>query len=230
MIDKILPEIEKYNEVNRRNFEIPSYDATQAERRIELYFNKEGEVIIIGWAGVTYIYWLSVTKIDDVELNERIYTRIANEPLAYVTYLSKALGSVNLTCGALEEYYKAELTWRPEPRRKKEILATWETPFGRVYTKEGAEQNGGFFACDVRQYVPRLHAQCQCRECGGSYAVILKQYAEELKAATEYDDRVRLLQELLAAEDYLILSRQEEIRMLYHYCRTRCKELQMEGQ
>lgn len=226
MIEKILPEIERYNEVNRKNFEIPSYDATQAERRIELYFNNAGEVVIIGWAGVKYIYWLSVTKTEDVELNERIYTRIANEPLTYVTCLSKALGSVNLTCGALEEYYKAELKWKPEPRRKKEILATWETPFGRVYTKEEAEKNGGFFACDVRQYIPKLHAQCQCRECGGSYIVVLKQYAEELKATTEYDDRVRVLQELLETEAYLILSQQEEISMLFRYCRTRCKELQ----
>lgn len=226
MAEKILPEIEKYNAVGKHNFMFPSYDATQAEKGIELYFNTEGDVIIIGMAGTLYAYWLSVTKVADEELNKKIYDRIANEQLEYVTRPECALEHRNMKPEDLENYYKTEVKWKKEPRRRKEILANWETPFGHSYTKEEAEQNGEKFARDIKAYVELLREWCVQRECRGQYETVLQQYAEELRTAQEYDGRVSILQELLEKETYLLLSSREQIRSLYQYCRAKCRELQ----
>lgn len=226
MAEKNLPEIEKYNAVNIRTYEIPWHDTTKMEKRIELYFTNTGDVIIVGRAGDTYIYWLSVTKTEDMEANEQIYTRIANEQLVYVTYLEKALSDVNLTCNELEECYKIELRWRKERRRKNEILANWETPFGHSYTKEEAKQNGAVFARDIKTHMELMLLRCQWRECNGTYETVLRQYAEELKAATEFDNRILAIQNLLETEGYLLLTEQKEMKKWYLYCCHRCMELQ----
>lgn len=227
MLGKILPEIEKYNEVNRKTAEIPCYDATRAERKIELYFRNNGDIIVICWAGERYVYWVSVTEPENVARNEQLYNHIANEKLVYVAPLENVLRAMQLTRSNLEECFKAELKWKKELRRKNEMLANWETPFGHCYLKEDAEKNGAFFAGDLLDYFHKIKERCALRECGGTYTRILQNYAEELEAASEYSLRVQELHALLMAESYLYLSRQSEIKRLYCYCCAKCRELQL---
>ena len=197
---RVLPEIEKYNYVGPKNFDFPHYDATKAERKIELYFNSLDEVIIAAWAGDSYVFWLSVTKVEDVERNRQIFHHIAYEELEYVNRFSKALAAVQLDCSSLVGYYRVELRQVPELKRNKEILRSWVTPFGHLYEKERAEENGNIFAEDVRGFGDSLRARCKLREVNGSYEAVLRNYAAELKKAEVYDDRIRILEEILRGE------------------------------
>ena len=223
----MIPEIERYNRVTRKNHEIPWYDATKAERKIELYYGKDGELVILGWAGESYVYWMSVTQTEDRELNARIYHHIADETLVYVTRFAKIEEEASLSGIRLKECYKAELKWKKEPRRKNEILANWETPFGTDYRKEDSERNGQKFAGDVENYYCVLKQCCKWRDCDGVYAGILEKYAVELENTEEYTERTGALQKILEAESYLLLSDNTELRKLYNRCRFRCRELQM---
>lgn len=228
VVDMILPEIEQHNHVTRKNFVIPFYDTTKVERRLQLYFNNSGELLMMGWAGDQYVFWLSITRTDDVELNERIFYHVSYEKLQRVTTRDKALAAINISNSDLEGYYLAELKCKLEMQRKKENIPTWETPFGHEYEKEQAEQNGAVFAKDVQNYVSQIYQWCELRECDGHYKAVLELYASELKETEEYSSRVQLLQELLKSESYLILASNEEIRGLYRYCCAKCRELQCE--
>ncbi len=213
-----LEELQQYNAVSKKNFVFPQYDLTKKETGMTLYFNSEGEVIIVGTVD-NYIFWLSVTKTEDMALNEEIFNRIDSGKLVRVSYLHKVLAEKNMTFGDLEKYYMVRL------KRSHEQNMAWETPFGHYYGKDQAERNGSFFARDVKGFVNEVNKWCEVRECGGMYADILKSYADTLNKATEYDTTVQTLQNLLKAEDYLCISEREEVRRLYVECCARCSEL-----
>lgn len=209
-------ELEQYNAVNKKNFVIPRYNVLKKETSITLYFNTAGEVIIVGTAGEEYVFWLSVTGTEDVELNGQIFNHITNDELNYVTRLDKALAQKNIDYETLAGYYKVCLTQSLSPD------IAWETPFGHGYSKSQRENNGDFFAQDVRQFVSTVRLRCGLREGGGAYVTVLEQYAAFLKSAEKYALEVQMLQELLQGEDYLVLSENEQVRKLYLECRERC--------
>ena len=130
--------LEQYNAVNKENFVFPQYDLTKKETGITLYFNSEGDVIIVGRVD-HYIFWLSVTKTEDVIKNEQIFKRIAEEPLGRVSYLHRVLPQQGLTYEELETYYQVHLKRSHEPN------IAWETPFGHSYGKKQTKRNGGAF-------------------------------------------------------------------------------------
>ena len=225
MLGKILPEIEKHNNVCYENYDIPFYNALLSEKRIQLYFNREGEVWIMAWAGDLYVYWLSKTKVEDTELNAEIFYHIVYEELEYVTELGPALKTAKLEKQELDLLCLAKLDPVPGKYRKKDMLRSWITPFGHRYEKELAAENGAVFAQDIVTYLERLRARCSARECDGSYEAVLKQYAMELEQAEVLDERVQAIKEILEDEEYLILSYNEALRELYRNCRIRCMEL-----
>lgn len=210
--------IEVHNGVGWKNLEIPAYDTTKMEKSINLYFNNEGDVIIEGKVG-NYTFWLSVTKTEDMELNEEIFNHIANEEHEYVTQFRTALAAKNIAPGDLVNYYEVHL------KRSKVEGMEWETPFGHFYGTKQIQRNGWFFARNVKSFVEETNKQCELRECDGKYVQVLEEYARLLRNATEYDYTVQALEKLLKAEGYLCLSRRDKVRTLYLECCTKCGEL-----
>lgn len=213
-----LEELQQYNAVSKKNFVFPQYDLRKKEIGMTLYFNCQGDVVIAGTVD-KYIFWLSVTRTDDMELNEQIFHRIDSGLLGRVSYVHRALPETNITWEEFEKYYMVHL------KRSHIPDMDWETPFGHYYGKDQKEQNGLFFARDLKGFVSEVHKRCKVRECGGMYVDVLKSYANTLNGATEYDNTVQLLQTLLEAEDYLCISAEEEVRRLYTECCARCNEL-----
>lgn len=213
-----LEELQEYNAVSKKNFVFPEYDLRKKETGMTLYFNSEGDVIIAGTVD-NYVFWLSVTRTEDMALNEEIFKRIDGGKLVRVSWLHKALRALDLAYEDLAGYYMVHLK-----RSQKEGMA-WETPFGHYYGIDQAERNGSFFAKDVKGFVSEVNKRCEVRECGGRYADILKSYADMLNKAEEYDTTVQTIQNLLNAEDYLCISEREEVRRLYVECCARCSAL-----
>ena len=211
--------IELHNGVSNRNMEFPAYDLTKKETGIDLYFNNEGDVIIVGVVDSTYIYWLSVTRTEDVKLNEQIFNHVANEDWCRVSRMPRTLEVKGLSHKDLAKFYRVHL------KRSHLDGMAWETPFGHFYGTKQLKRNGGFFAKDVKGFVTEINKRCELRECDGRYADILKVYAETLQTATDYDYTVQQLEKLLKAEDYLCLSRRDNVRETYLECCTRCSEL-----
>ena len=212
-------EMEKYNLVSMKNSIIPTYDVTKYETAISLYFNHAGEVMIVGEIdGTDYIFWMTITKTDDVEWNEKIFNYITSGAMERVSQLYRVLEQQKLPSGVLDHGYRIRLT------RAKDERLEWETPFGHAYGKQ-TEQNGRIFAQDVRSFMQNVQKRCELRECGGAYAEVLKSYAEFLKQKETYSSEVKWLEELLAAELYLSISKTERIRRLYQECCNRCSEL-----
>ncbi|MBP3567679.1 MAG: hypothetical protein J6K04_00795 [Lachnospiraceae bacterium] len=210
--------IELHNGVGRKNLVFPHRDITKMEKRITLYFNNDGDVIIVGTVE-NYTFWLSVTKTEDLELNEEIFNHVANDEPQYVTQFPRALEAKEMVLADLVNYYMVHLN------RSKIKGMEWETPFGNYYGTEQIKRNGWFFARNVKSFVEEINKQCELRECGGMYEKILEEYAKVLQAATEYDYTVQNLEKVLKAEAYLCLSRRESVRKLYLECSIKCGEL-----
>ena len=215
-----MPEIiEQYNLVNQKNFVTPNYDISHRETYITLYFNNAGDVIIVGNVDNNYIYWLSVTKTEDTELNEKIFNHVANDGITMVSQMYKALEVGNLRYSDLKAYYTVRLS------RAHTHGMAWKTPFGHYYGENQTERNGGFFARDVKHFVKDVHQRCELRECGGRYEAVLEGYLEYLKSEEGYSSKARTLHDLLATEDYLCISPCEKVRQLYMECCKICSEL-----
>lgn len=223
--ETVLPELEMYNVINRRICSIPSYNALKSEKRYELYFNRDGDVIITAWAGAKYWFWMSKTKTADEERNARIFHHIVFEDLCYVQNPERVLEAAGMNCADLETYHRVELNPIPEVSRRMGTLCSLSTPFNHSYDKTRPEESSRLFAEDVRNHVRIQEERCKLRECGGVYEEILKIYAEELSRANSFGSREQQLKELLDKEDYLILSPEETIRNTYLDCCRRCRQL-----
>jgi len=212
-------EIEQYNMVNDSNAAIPKYNIGNKETYITLYFNNSSDVIIVGNVDNNYIYWLSVTNTEDVELNEQIFNHVANDCVINVAHEYKALKQANIKYDELKDYYSVRLT------RVHTHNMAWQTPFGHYYGKDNIEKNGYFFARDIKGFVNSVHVRCELREAGGKYEAVLEEYEAVLSAADTYDYRVRTLDELLKAESYLNISLNENVRKSYKKCCEMCSKL-----
>lgn len=211
-------EIEEYNRVSMKNSIIPTYDVTKNETFIDLYFNHEGEVMTVGnIQGTDYIFWLSITKTDDTEINEKIFYHIAYDEMERISQLYRVLEQQKITETAPENCYRIRLT------RVRGSELEWETPFGHNYGKQ-IEKNGVQFANDVKHFMEYAQNRCKLRECDGKYMDVLKRYTEILRQADSYTLEVKWLEELLKAESYLSISGTESIRRLYLECCDHCSK------
>lgn len=212
--------IETYNLVCAECAVRPNYDLSSRETYIKLYFTLNRDVIIIGEIDNNYIYWMSITKVDDLEINERIFNHIANEDYRYVTHEYKALKQKGLDCSILRGSYGVRIT------KEKDERFFWKTPFGHYYGKDQIENNGKFFAEDVSKFIPKLLKKCEIREAGGIYKNVLKQYCTQISAfdCMSYNSEIKPFSDVLENEGYLILSQDREIRELYGECLRLCNQ------
>lgn len=89
--------IKKFNKVSSLNSNKPNYEPDPKNRRIDLYFTLDGDVIIEGCADNNYTYWLSKTSVNDVELNAQIFNYIANCNYENLASLYKVLPEIGMT-------------------------------------------------------------------------------------------------------------------------------------
>ncbi len=210
--------MESFNFVNRSNYVAPKYDISGRKPWINLYFNNGGEIVIVGNVDNNYIYWLSVTKTEDLQTNERIFNYVAAGNILGVTQQYKALEQAGISYAELKNYYCVKIMRSSDGKK-------WHTPFGCYYGEDNAAQHGMFFARSVKYFVGTVHRKCEQREAGGKYEAVLEIYLQQLKTADSYDYRVQLIEEILKSEDYLILSENENIRRLYSECIGICGKL-----
>ena len=71
---------EKYKDILKYNFLVPAkpkYMPNPAHRCIQVYYANDNEIMILGVADTCYLYWLSITKMDDIETNRLIVEYIS---------------------------------------------------------------------------------------------------------------------------------------------------------
>lgn len=212
--------VEELNLVCEKSAVRPNYDLSGRAPYIKFYFTLAGELILVGEVDNNYIHWLSVTKIDDAGANERIFNHLAGcaWPYPYVSHEYLALRQKGLEYEVLKQAYAARLT------PGKEGGTAWETPFGHYYGRDQAENNGRYFAQDVRLFARALQKKCEVRQAGGAYKTILRAYIQAVSAIDfmSYPNEIEPLAGLLAGESYLALSPDKEVRELYYRCREAC--------
>lgn len=210
--------IESYNLVNGSNAVKPNYDLTKRVPYIKLSFLPTGEVVICGELDSNYIYWLSVTSVNDEAVNEQIFNRVAAGGCECVTQEYKARRPIEARLAAAKGGSPAKLTRCTDGR------SGWETPFGCWFSDEQAANNGRFFAQGVRRYYNKLLRQCEFREANGAYKTLLQHYAQVIEQidAQDYTDLVKPIREVLESENYLGASPHEDVRALYFRCMELC--------
>jgi len=219
---KILDDINRLNLVNQKTEEMPNYDLKKRETSIKIYLNLTGNLIILGVVDNNYIHWASITKTNEIEVNESIFNYISNVKYDIVSSEYKALESVNIRYEELKKWYCSSLT------RADENNMAWRTPFGHYYGVDQVKNNGLYFAKDVNCFLASLQKLCHYRESNGNYIIVLRGYYDILsgdKGDYAYYELVKPLIGILEQENYLRVSENDEIRKLYVECMNQCSRL-----
>lgn len=208
-----MKKMETYNYVNDRSSVTPNYSLDGKQTAIDVYFNDNNEVLIVGFVDNNYIHWASLTKASDKELNEQIFNYISEGEIHKVTHLYQALKETGLEYGEVMKWLHIRLT-------RKERRLCWNTPFGHSYG-DGTSQlpyNGRFFATDISVYYKDIQRKCRFREAGGAYEKVLDNYLRVLQDDEGdkcYYTRVKDLVDIIREEDYLMMSPTPEVRAKY---------------
>lgn len=102
--------IEKYNVLTPDIAETPRYQPDPKNRCIRVYYAKENDVIIVGEADPCYIFWMSVTKIDDIEINQMIIHYISQlEPAVFGCDSIVVEKKTKYTYEQLMQFYTAQV-------------------------------------------------------------------------------------------------------------------------
>lgn len=212
-------DIERYNLVNESNAKHPNYDLSDRVTSIIVYLTYLDELIIVGEIDNNYIYWMSVTKLNDTEINEKIFNRIATGNYTYVS------NEHNVVSYNQWDYSVFRNTVIIKFQRETGKYA-WRTPFKHYYGSSDIHNHGKYFAKDIISYRNKLHKQCGYREAEGNYKVILQKY-KSLISNIDYDNYysdVEPIYDLLLNESYLRLSEDENLRNLYNECCSMCSQ------
>lgn len=214
----LMKDIESCNLVCKETAVKPNYDLSKRETYIKLYYTYSREVIIVGTVDNNYIHWLSVTKLDDLEINEQIFNHIANDSYQYVSNESTALKKNKMDYSVLSRSYLAKFN------RANDKDVAWKTPFRGDYRKDQIKHNGRFFAGSLSPYFSYLQKQCRFREAGGAYKQVLQYYLSSIEKIDfmRYDADIKPVSDILDSESYLLISTNADVRNLYFECRQLC--------
>lgn len=204
--------IEEINLVSEKTEEKPNYSLENKLTWMDVYFNGEGQVLIVGVVDNNYIYCASLTNSDDRELNRSIFDYISRGKIRKVSHLSQALKVAGLDYGKVKRWVKISL------KRKPEDPMYFVTPFDGNYGSAQVENNGKFFAKDISYYLTRVRAKCAFREADGAYEKVLDYYLSVLKddnGDALYYQRIKNLINIIESEAYLYGSENPEIRRKY---------------
>lgn len=172
-----------------------NYDLSDiVPRKIKVYYTDREEVIIIGEADNNYIYWFSVSRIDDVSLNRKIFDCIYRlEPTLFSSegYL---IGETGYTYEQFDNFYYTYLSEAdsiiPHYQRVKKLCRL-------------REANGKYLK--VMRY---------------NLGVIQSHTSDPVK---DYE-RIRQLHNLIKSENYLRCSDNGAIREMYKQLFNSCND------
>lgn len=99
----------QYNLLTPEDADIPKYCPGTEDYRIRVYYASNEEIIIEGVADNNFTRWLSVTKIDDMELNRRIIDFLNETVAAEYSHFSKLIKKTAYTYAEAMSCYCAEI-------------------------------------------------------------------------------------------------------------------------
>lgn len=185
-------DIQKYNCVKPENAANPKYTPDPANRKVLVYYTDKDQVIIVGVADNNFIYWLSVTRRDDLSTNRAIFAEItANEPKLY-GHLYLAVEKTKYSYEKVKGMYSAEL------RQAEMIVPHYEE------TKK---------LCKMREVRGKYIEILRC------YLDMLAATTGDARA--DYAQHEVLIK-LIKSEQYLRLSDNDTVRQLYQQLESRC--------
>ena len=173
----------------------PKYTPNPADRKVQVYYTGRDQVIIVGVADNNFIYWLSVTNMDDLSTNRAIFAEItAQEPKLY-GHLDLALQKTKYSYEKVMGMYSAEL------RQAEMIVPHCEE------TKK---------LCKMREVRGKYIEIMRC------YLDMLSATTGDARA--DYAQHEMLIK-LIKTEKYLRLSDNDTVRQLYQQLEARCYRL-----
>ena len=175
----------QYNLLTPEDAEIPKYCPETEDYRIRVYYANNDEIIIEGFADNNFIRWLSVTKIDDMELNRRIIDFLGETVAVEYSHFYKLIKKTAYI------YEDAKACYCAEVQSADEILPQ----------REHARQ-----LCRQREADPQFLQQLR------SYKKKLASVAKD--PVKDYKSKRRLI-EKIGAWSYLRCSENPEVRALY---------------
>lgn len=215
MSDNIENNIDQENLIYKFGVVEPNYHKDlNKEREFTFGFLPNGKLILIGSMDWQYPYWLSISDVNDTDMNSKILQHILFDEFSSFTNIwekknayKKNIGDISKTVYNRPFYIKEGEITLPHKFKWSGNLAdksTWPRALAESMPKNYATLKGW----------------CMARECKGDYREILNEYLQILQN-TVYDDPVKdyeqkeHLIQLLESEDYLLLSDDEEMRKLY---------------
>lgn len=188
-------DIQKYNCVTPENADTPKYTPNPDHRKIQVYYTDKNQVIIVGVADNNYIYWLSVTRMDDLSTNRAIFAEItANAPKLY-GHFYLAIKKTKYSYESAKDMYSAEL------RQAEMIVPHYEKikALCRMRELEG-------------QYIQIM--RCYLDMLAGTSGDPIADYHQH-----------EVLIELIQSERYLRLSDNDTVRSLYKALDRQCRHI-----
>lgn len=164
-------------------------------REIRAYYTDNKKVIIVGVAGPKYIYWLSVTKMNDTETNEKIIDYLNDLKPAVFGQMSAALEKTEYTCDQLDYFYSARVY------RGKDILSCYNQAKEMCRLREAK----GEYIDTLRYYLEILQVRSN-------------------DPVADYEKNEELI-ELVRSENYLLCSDNTTVSKLYKQLVRCCSEL-----
>lgn len=210
-------DIRGLNLVSRYGLVKPGYRQDLSRKRLLefAYLPDDETLVLLGSMDGSYPYWISETKIGDMETNTAVVESILHKDFSAFTGMSG------------EIFRKLKNCYR------RWILVSGNdvnTPFDHGYAKEQPQYWSRFIAGDICSYYQRLRKLCQERELDGRYLEFLRAYLEKIETETvsdpvkEYESKKSLM-DLIRSEDYLLLSDHRDIRDTYIRIRDAISEL-----
>ena len=176
----------QYNLLTPENAVIPKYCPETEDYRTRVYYANNGEIIIEGVADNNFTRWLSVTKIDDMELNRQIVDFLNETVAAEYGWFYILIAKTAYT------YEEARACYCVEVQSADEILPQLEIARQRCRQHEA----DGKFMQQLRSYKKKL-------------AFVAKDPVKDYKSK-------RRLIEKISKWSYLRCSEHPEVRELYN--------------
>lgn len=191
-----------------------NYKPDPCHRRIDFYY-EEDKVYIEGVADNNCTFWLSKTDITDTSINARICKHILHDSFDVYFSISKYYQE-------LHSLFKKSIF-----RESDRVSAIWQTPFGAYI---GDDDNTGLFiAQSLVGYKTEIDKLCEAREDGGNYLSVMQSILEHLSQRTDdpVGDYIAAAPwiKIMKDEDYLLCSKNEQIKGLYLQLAEQCSDL-----
>ncbi len=194
-----------------------NYKPNPCNRRINFYYD-EDKVFIEGLSDNYCTFWLSKTDITDTSINAQICKHILYD--SFDLYYSTDKYYHELHYLFKESIFRASVT-------SDHADVKWHTPFGGYIGDD--DNTGSFIARSLVSFKTEIDKLCEAREDGGNYLSVMQGILEHLSQRTNDSiwDYVAATPwiKIVKDEDYLLCSKNEQIKGLYLQLAKHCSDL-----